>query len=251
VLLSAVTKISFGVDSSSMPVRPQTSVIIAVKNGEQFVQSAVDSVLSQLETADELLVVDDGSTDATRSRLPQADKRLRLLTGAGLGPSAARNIGLAAAQGDFIAMLDHDDLWPAGRHRALRDLLVTNPQFDAAAGWIDVQVEPGGTLAHCEAFQGRHGPSLPWSCLYRRQLIEQVGGFDESLRYGEDSDYHARLCEAGMRLGLSPACSLIYRRHAGNATNRMPDHGNRALALVRRRFDRRPPRPDAAPKSVN
>lgn len=218
-------------------------MIIAVKNGERHILDAVDSVLQQLNAGDELLVVDDGSTDATCDLLPQSDRRLKLLTGPGRGPSAARNIGLAAARGRFIAWLDHDDLWPSGRHRQLCDLLAANPDFDAAAGRITVQVDPGGQLGHCGGFHGRHGPSLPWSCLYRRPLIDRVGGFDESLRYGEDSDYYARLCEAGMRLGLSDVCSLIYRRHAGNATNQMPDHGERALALVRRRLERRQTKP--------
>jgi len=222
-----------------MSIHPQTSVIIAVRNGERFITEAVASVLTQLEEHDELLVIDDGSTDATREPLLLSDRRLRLLAGPGRGPSAARNLGLTAARGDWIALLDHDDLWPAGRHRELRDLLAASPQFDAVAGRIEVRVEPGGRLGHCAAFHGRHGPSLLWSCLYRRQLIERVGGFDESLRFGEDSDYHARLCEAGMRLGFSDGCSLIYRRHAGNATNGMPDHGKRALELVRRRLARR------------
>lgn len=221
-----------------MFVQPQTSVIIAVKNGERYVREAVESVLAQLDEHDELLVVDDESTDATRDRLPPTDQRLRLMQGPDRGPSAARNVGIAVARGRFIALLDHDDLWPAGRHQDLRDLLEANPQFDAVAGRIEVQVDPGGQMGHCGAFHRRHGPSLPWSCLYRRALIDRVGGFDESLRYGEDNDYYARLCEAGMRLGFSDTCSLIYRRHAGNATNRMPDHGKRALELVRRRLAR-------------
>ncbi len=234
-----------------MAVDPQTSVIIAVRNGERFIRDAVDSVLTQLAADDELLVVDDGSTDGTCDRLPGDDRRLRLIAGPGRGPSAARNLGLAASRGSLIALLDHDDLWPAGRHQQLRNLLAADPQLDAVAGWIEVRVEPGGRLGHCGAFQGRHGPSLPWSCLYRRHLIERVGGFDESLRYGEDSDYHARLCEAGMRLGFSDACSLIYRRHAGNATNQMPDHGNQALELVRRRLVRRAFQSAADQKPVN
>jgi glycosyltransferase involved in cell wall biosynthesis len=220
-------------------MRPETtSVIIPVHNGERFVLEAVHSVLGQLDADDEVLVVDDGSTDGTQEALHQCDSRLRILPGRGTGPSAARNLGLLRAGGELIAFLDHDDRWPAGRHAALREILGGQPDVDAAAGRIHVAVEPGGSLGIGGTFHGKHGPSLPWSCLFRRSLIDRAGFFDEGLRYGEYTDYYVRLLEAGMRIGYSDAYSLIYRRHAGNATNTSPLHGAIALQLVRRKMDR-------------
>ena len=203
-------------------VQPETSVIIPVLNGAVFVNDAVASVLSELASDDEVLVVDDGSTDATRAVLHRADPRVALLEGPGRGPSAARNVGLARARGDFIAFLDHDDLWPAGRHQALRAALRGGESVDAAAGRVLIRIEATGDAGDYRRLHGRHAPSLLPCCLYRRGLIERAGRFADDLRYGEDLDYHFRLVEAGMRLVLCDHDSLIYRRHAGNATNAAP-----------------------------
>ena len=90
-----------------------TSVIIPVRNGERLVGEAIASALAQLGAGDEIVVVDDGSTDRTRAAVEAAaDRRVRLVPSGGRGVSAARNVGIAVACGEFIAFLDHDDTWP-------------------------------------------------------------------------------------------------------------------------------------------
>ena len=111
---------------------PQTSVIIPVRNGETYVRQAVLSVLRQIENHDEVLVIDDQSSDGTRAAIDSLDRRVALLAGPGRGPSAARNIGLSRARGAFIAFLDHDDWWPEGRHRALMAALLSDERANAA-----------------------------------------------------------------------------------------------------------------------
>jgi len=221
-----------------MPPSVQTSVVIAVRNGERFVRAAVDSVLAQLGEGDELLVVDDASTDATRACLPTADARVRLLEARGEGPSAARNLGIAQARGEFIAFLDHDDLWPEGRHAALLATLLAQPAADAAAGRIRILVEADGRMGVYRHIDGRHGPSVPSSCLYRRGIIERAGHFPEDMRRGEDVDFHLRLLEAGMEIAYCEADSLVYRRHGGNASNAAPVDGKQLLDLVARKLAR-------------
>jgi glycosyltransferase involved in cell wall biosynthesis len=90
--------------------KPETSDVIPVRNGVRYLAQAITSVPSQLGRNDEVLVVDDGSMDETRS----PDPRLRRLASDGCGVSVARNMGLTASRGEFVAFLDHDDLWPAG-----------------------------------------------------------------------------------------------------------------------------------------
>ena len=216
----------------------QTTVIIAVRNGERFLREAVDSVLGQLGESDELLVVDDASSDGTRACLDGVDARLRLLAGAGQGPSAARNLGIAATRGEFVAFLDHDDLWPPGRHRALLATLQANQAADAAAGRIFIRVEPDGRLAHYGRMHGQFAPSIPWSCLYRRRIIERAGGFAEDMRYSEDVDFHLRLLEAGMEIAYCEVDALVYRRHGGNATNTSPAVARQMLDVVARKLAR-------------
>ncbi len=220
-----------------MKNEPITSVIMPVFNGAAFVEEAIASILPQLGPVDEIIVVDDGSTDATSELLAAFAPRVTVLQGRGEGPSAARNIGIAAARGQFIAFLDHDDLWPPGRHQALMAALNADPHADAAVGRMRVQVEPGA-IPDFDRPDGGHWPSFLWSCLYRRRLIEAVGAFDVSLRFGEDFDYYLRQVEAGMKLVYCDVDSVIYRRHAGNATNTAPPRASTVLEVLARKLAR-------------
>jgi len=128
-------------------MRPETSVIIPVRNGARFVAEAIASVLMQLGDGDEVLAIDDGSTDETPLILAKVvHPGLRLLSGGGRGVSAARNMGFAASRGEFIAFLDHDDIWPAGRHGTLTTALRQYEDLDAAFGRIARRFEPGALI---------------------------------------------------------------------------------------------------------
>lgn len=219
---------------------PQTSVIIPVRNGARFVAEAVHSVLDQLGADDEVLVVDDASTDATREIVAALeDPRLSILTAAGRGVSAARNLGLAAACGPYVAFLDHDDLWPVGRHEALLAALAAHPASGASFGRVRVLIEPGAAApAEAMGLDGKHLCELVGSGLYRRSLVTRIGGFCEEMHLREDADFHLRLLEAGLDPLLCDAESLVYRRHAANATNDAPAMRSALLDLLRRKLAR-------------
>lgn len=233
-----------------MSERLTTTVIIPVLNGEAFIREAMVSVLSQLGKHDELIVVDDASVDRTRALIETFDPRVRPLACGGKGPSAARNVGLMQARGDLVAFLDHDDLWPPGRHAALTKGLIADPSANAAVGRVRIKAESPASAAPYLALDGRHTPSLLMACIYRRALIDKAGFFDESLRYGEDMDYYVRLADAGMVLAHCDHDSLIYRRHAGNATNAAPANNATLLQLLslrqRRARASQKSRPDGA-----
>ena len=226
-----------------------TSVIIPVRNGARFILEALDSVLVQLADDDEIIVVDDASTDGTDELLRNLDKRVVVLDGPGRGPSAARNTGLAKACGACIAFLDHDDLWPPGRHAALLRALQQAPTANAAAGRLRIQVEEGGTAGRHAALDARHAPSILMTCLYRRQLIQATGPFDDDMRFGEDLNYYVRLAECGMNVVTCDHDALIYRRHAENATNAAPPENKVLLDIFARRLSRRHGMPILKPKN--
>jgi glycosyltransferase involved in cell wall biosynthesis len=211
--------------------QPQTSVIIPVRNGIRFLAEAVMSVLPQLGPEDEVIIVDDASSDATPQLVAAMDdRRLRILKAAGHGVSAARNLGLAAARGEFVAFLDYDDYWPAMRHHALRDGLQAHPARGASFGRVRVRFEPG-TPETVEALglDGRHICELVGSGLYRRALVTGIGGFCEEMHLREDADFHLRLLESGLEPLLCETDGLVYRRHDANVTN---DGAAVRLALV-------------------
>jgi glycosyltransferase involved in cell wall biosynthesis len=199
-----------------------TCVIVPVRNGARFIEDALGSALSQLAADDEIVVVDDLSTDATRLIIANmGEPRIRLLGGLGRGVSSARNVGLAAATGEFVAFLDHDDLWPQGRHASMKRELQDDPQLDAVYGRMRVKLEADAILwPWISDYDSRHvtGANLGTG-LFRRNALSKISGFDETLHFGEDLDYFDRLNEAGFRYGLCDVDGLIYRRHAANCTN--------------------------------
>jgi glycosyltransferase involved in cell wall biosynthesis len=198
-----------------------TSVIIPVRNGERFIAEAIASVLPQIEHTDEVLVVDDGSTDRTRAAVQQAhDPRVRIIPGLAKGVSSARNIGIEHAAGEFICFLDHDDAWPAGRHEILLGFLRGNPEYDAVYGRIHVVVEADAPpIPQPDRLDGNYLFSLIGTAIYRAQLIQRTGRFAEDMHQGEDNDFVLRLQESGMRFHRADLVSLLYRRHHGNASS--------------------------------
>jgi glycosyltransferase involved in cell wall biosynthesis len=218
---------------------PRTTVVIPVRNGARYLVQALVSVLEQIEDGDEILAVDDASTDETPELLADiADPRLRVLAGSGRGVSAARNLGLAQARGAFVAFLDHDDLWPAGRHRRLLAALSRDEGLDAAFGRVRIRIEPGAEVVADADLDGRHICELVGSALYRRRLLGRIEGFAEDMEVQEDADFHLRLVEAGMRSRLCPADALVYRRHGANATNDRARVQRGMFELMRRKLAR-------------
>jgi glycosyltransferase involved in cell wall biosynthesis len=209
----------------------QTSVIIPVRNGVRFVAESVRSVLRQIGSNDEVVIVDDASVDDTPALLAvMSDLRLRVLRASGRGVSAARNLGLAVARGEYVAFLDCDDFWPPARHRGLLDALQAHPARGASFGRVRVRFEVGiPETPKALSLDGKHFCQLVGSGLYRRALVSGVGGFCEQMHIGEDVDFHARLLEAGLDPLLCEVDSLVYRRHAANVTN---DSAAVRLALV-------------------
>jgi glycosyltransferase involved in cell wall biosynthesis len=188
--------------------------------------------------------VDDGSTDGTRDVVADAAARhggrIRYVHQTWCGPSAARNVGISKARGDVISFLDHDDLWERDclpRHLAY---LGAHPQIDIVQGLI-VQMRrvPVGGAPHEFTFEVSSEPyqfiSLS-SAVYRRSVFERVGGFDEALWEGEDTDWFIRAWEKSVPKAVLTDIMLYYRRHGANMTT---DSGPRLLPrLFKRHLDR-------------
>lgn len=191
------------------------TAIIPLYNGGRFIQETLESVLAQTMPPDEIIVVDDGSTDNGPDivRRMAEQHRIRLLEKPNGGQSAARNHGVAHAHGDLIAFLDHDDIWYPHHLATLVEPFVGSRPTDL--GWtysnldrIDqdgsMQVRsflsglgtahPKMTLIDC---LGQDMYILPSATMIDRKAFLEVGGFDESLSGFEDDDLFLRLFRAG------------------------------------------------------
>jgi glycosyltransferase involved in cell wall biosynthesis len=180
----------------------RVSIIIPTYNREEFLLEAVKSVLAQTYEDFELIVVDDGSTDGTKKVIQRYKKRLRYLSQANQGVSAARNNGLAHAQGEFVAFLDSDDLWLPEKLAAQIAFMDRHPQAQICYTdeiWIRRGVRVNPKKRHAK-YSGEIYPHClplciisPSSALMRRGLFAQVGGFDPNLPVCEDYDLWLRV----------------------------------------------------------
>ncbi len=196
---------------------PYISVVIPVFNGERFVAATIESVLAQGRSDIEVIVVNDGSTDGTLQVLSSFGTRIILFSQGNAGQAVARNVGLRAAQGSIIGLLDADDLWPQGRLDLCVPYLSPDSPYDFVRGHVRYFRGAG------EAVEDHLEPlvlePLIGACLYKASVFRKVGLFDEELRQGEDFDWNIRLRESECCEKRLDEVTLLYRRHDANLTN--------------------------------
>jgi glycosyltransferase involved in cell wall biosynthesis len=207
----------------------RASLIIPTFNHARFLGAAIDSALAQTLGAVDVIVVDDGSTDDTPAVLARYAGRVRILRQPNRGLSSARNAGLAAARGTFVAFLDADDVMAPTKLAAQLEVLERSP----AIGWTycDVLMETVATGATAKAserfgYAARaldgwlfpeliHGNFIPAIApLVRRTALETAGGFDERLTALEDWDMWLRLSLIA-EARYTPAVLVTYRIRPG------------------------------------
>ncbi len=205
---------------------PSVSVVIPVFNRDDLVAQSIQSVQTQAGVTAEIIVVDDGSTDATPdvvSEVARADARVRLVRAAHAGPAAARNAGVAAARGEYLTFVDSDDLCPAGRIRRQVEKLAGRRDVTAVVGAVLFFDELDATGAPRR--DPRHVPfhnATLQSATLRTDDFRGFGPLDETLGFAEDVDFFLRLLEADSRLILESEVACFYRHHHGNMTRDLP-----------------------------
>jgi hypothetical protein len=198
---------------------PRISVIIPVFNGVRFLPGAVRSVLAQDYPSLDIIIVDDGSTEDVVAAVRALPVDVRLFRQENAGPAAARNRGIREATGELLAFLDVDDEWPAGNLQHMSTVLRTTPGLDVVIGHN--QLMRGDAAGREAPFVGNPLENFPYSiaaALFRREVFTKIGLFDETLRFGEDTDWFKRAEEAALVVERLPNISLLVRRHAGNMT---------------------------------
>jgi glycosyltransferase involved in cell wall biosynthesis len=204
--------------------RPAVSVIVPAYNVELYVGPALDSVRAQTYADFEVVVVDDGSTDATGEILAgyaARDRRVRIITQSNRGLSAARNAALRASRGRNLAILDSDDLWQPIYLESQLAILDAHPEVDIVTANARYLGGPASGQPARPCPDPRPAPDLAnmiadetavfIMSVFRRRVYEIVGGFDEKFRTNEDYDYWLRAAVAGCRFTRNDAPLGYYR----------------------------------------
>ena len=210
------------------------SVIIPLYNKEKSVRNAIESVLAQTIPDFELLVINDGSTDKSRSVITSIkDNRIRIIDKPNGGVSSARNKGILSAKYKYIAFIDADDYWETDFLETIKDLIIGYP--DAGGYGTAYVCKFEDTVTNIFSVKKRgivndffkqvyNGPILHASSVcIKRDTFNSIGYFDERISRGEDYDMWARLARESS-IAATPAPKVWYRLDAENrAMSSLPE----------------------------
>ncbi|GAB2929842.1 hypothetical protein GCM10027181_30980 [Rheinheimera gaetbuli] len=230
---------------------PLVSVIIPCYNNAAMLSSAITSVLTQDYANIEVIVIDDGSTDDSISVLSQFGDKITLIQQTNQGPAAARNAGLQAAAGEYIAFNDSDDLWLPGKLTEQVSYLQQHPNVGLCyCGWTewDGTTALANVTANLVDVAPVIAPKQPGSegwlyldllkesvihtitAVLRREVIDNVGMFNTDYRIGEDHDFWLRVSQK-YRIAKLNRVYALYRNNPASITKKVQDKNYSLLVL--------------------
>jgi glycosyltransferase involved in cell wall biosynthesis len=208
-----------------------------VKNGANFIEETLLSLFANTIAEDEIIIIDDGSTDDTLDIVNRISKLSKtpiiIIKGSNLLASGARNKGLDVARGEYISFIDHDDLWPRGRldrHIAL----LSQQNVGIIQGKIEYFSKDPDSL---KRFKTLPEDKCIYYCqlgsfTYKANIFKELGHFNPTFKYGEDLDFYFRLQEKNDPIYQDENVSLRYRIHGKNMTYSSDFNNINTLARV-------------------
>lgn len=242
-MASTVVSIGWRAHEQSATSWPLVSVIVPTRNRAAYLSFALDSVLNQTYPNVEIIVIDDGSTDATTDVLDSYGDRITVIRLSGNGVSAARNHGFRRARGEYIQFLDDDDTLDHRKIEIQIRLLERRKDVDVAYCGYDHIDRLGNLIDRIPAPHSVGVADLVSSnqlrthmLLIRRSCLDTVGGFDETLQASEDWDLWLRIALAGYTFSGIPLQLCSYRMHADNTLANAAVHDLQSTVVLERAF---------------
>jgi glycosyltransferase involved in cell wall biosynthesis len=226
--------------------RPVVSIIIPCYNTAQYLGEAIASALAQTFSEFELLIIDDGSTDSTPEIAScfLSDSRVRYIRQDNMGLSAARNKGIELSQGEFIALLDADDIWDPEKLKSQLDAFDNMPdcglvftdystfdEYGIIASEKNSVILETLNLLDFDTLYCRNNFIYPSTVMIRRGLFETVGDFDVTLKSAEDYDMWLRIAKASRLAGIGSRLVRI-RQHGSNMSLNIPRMLENEIAVI-------------------
>jgi glycosyltransferase involved in cell wall biosynthesis len=223
------------------------SVVIPVYNRKQPLLKAIDSILQQTVTPEEIVVIDDCSPFSIKDYLLeegylQANPIKVFRNEKNLGPAGSRNRGLAHARGSLIAFLDSDDFWDKHKLEKQLLLLTSKPELDlvyCGSMWVseDGRIKPSGHELFRDNLweklvQGWWTPHVSSTVLMKKTALEKLNGFDPNLWHGEDLDFWMRLAQQNMKVDFCPDCLSYFYFDSNERLSKHQDKLKRASAFL-------------------
>lgn len=213
--------------------RHGVSIVITNYNYGKYLSGAIDSALNQTRKADEIIVVDDGSTDNSREVLKAYQGKVKIITQSNQGVAAARSTGLEAASHPFVTLLDADDTIQPNFIAQLQPALAADRGLGIAYSGLTVIDDNGGKFNpdwppsfSWESQASAHVPPsncIPSACLFRREMWLRAGPHRQEYAPGEDAEFWTRGLSVGFEAQrVTEEKLFIYRAHAGSASKTKP-----------------------------
>ncbi|MFC2106016.1 glycosyltransferase family 2 protein [Candidatus Bipolaricaulota bacterium] len=221
------------------------SVILPVFNGERYLAEAIESALAQTACPQEIIVVDDGSTDDS-ARIAQeyvgCESNVRYFRQPNRGIGAARNLGIAQARGGYLAFLDADDTWFAEKLSLQRSAFDQNPGVDLVFGHVTQFVSPELSEEQRREIRCPSDPMpgyLATTLLVPQEVFHRVGPFETSLRMGEFLHWYLRAKELHLETIMLPDVVMRRRIHTQNQGRRERNARTDYVHVLKAALDRR------------
>jgi len=216
--------------------------VIPAWNAASTIGEALESIARQRPSPDEIIVVDDGSTDGTADAALRAHAGVRVVTQTRSGPAAALNRGIRAGDSSLLAFLDADDCWPAGKLALQLDWLERSPDVDGILGRVETFMCPSVSAEQATRYRLPDGPQPAWltgALLVKRESFDRVGLFAEDLFIGHSIDWFDRARAAGLQFTIPEETVLLRRIRPGSHSHRDSGKNHFYLEMARRALVRR------------
>ena len=223
---------------------PLISCIVPVFNGEKYLGEAIESILKQSYRPIEIIIADDGSTDATATVAGLYGKQIRYLRQANAGTAAARNMGLSAARGEFLGFLDADDLWHPEKLARQMAHFQTRPELGYCVThvqnfWIPELIEEEKQFRDHRMSKALPG-YVTGTLLARRDCFNAVGQFNTVIEHADDTEWFLRAAERKTAMELLPDVLLYRRLHYTNLSRvEASNSRDQYLQVLKTALDRR------------